>query len=332
MTIPGAASRLAQGLGITLAFAVAPLATHAQQDHVNGFDLTDALVPRAEILSGGPPKDGIPAIDRPRFIKANAAKFLFDESRVLGVFLNGEARAYPVSILNWHEVVNDQFGAEGIAVTFCPLCGTGMAFRAGTARSPMTFGVSGLLYNSDVLLYDRQTHSLWSQILSRAVSGPRKGGTLEAVPVSHTTWRDWRAQHPGTTVLSRETGFDRDYGRDPYETYVGSETVMFPVSAKSRRYHPKERVIGLKLGDVVKAYPFVELDASPRPLRDRIGKRSVTVEFDAVNRTGRVLGEDGKEIPTVVAFWFAWFAFHPDTEVHRFGTAAPATPTPGDSR
>lgn len=127
----------------------------------------------------------------------------------------------------------------------------------------------------------------------------------------------WRGRHPRTRVLSPDTGFKRDYSADPYESYARSETLAFPVSARSRSFHPKERVIGLALDGARKAYPFVELDASPRPLVDRVGGRTVRVEFDAGNRTGRVLDEAGREIPTVIAFWFAWFAFHPDTEVHR---------------
>jgi len=145
-------------------------------------------------------------------------------------------------------VVNDRFGADGVAITFCPLCGTGMAFRAGTAAKPVRFGVSGLLYNSDVLLYDRGTLSLWSQLLSKAVSGPLKGRHLDALPVMHTSWADWRARHPRTVVLSRDTGFPRDYGRDPYAAYAESERIMFPVGRTNRSLHPKERVIGISLG------------------------------------------------------------------------------------
>ena len=290
----------------------------------NGFAVSGALVPVEEIHSGGPPKDGIPAIDEPRFVSAGEATFLAADARVIGLALNGQAKAYPISILNWHEVVNDRFGADGVAVTFCPLFGTGMAFRAGTAAKPVHFGVSGLLYNSDVLLFDRGTSSLWSQLLAKAVTGPLKGRSLEALPVLHTSWADWRARHPRTLVLSRDTGFPRDYGRDPYAAYAESERLMFPVGRTSRSFHPKERVIGISLGGAHKAYPFVELGRAPAPLADRVGGRVVRVEFDAAHRSGRVLDETGKEIPSVVAFWFAWFAFHPDTAIHK----APKTGLP----
>ncbi|MFZ0789299.1 MAG: DUF3179 domain-containing protein, partial [Chromatiaceae bacterium] len=171
----------------------------------NGFDLVGALVPVSAILPGGPERDGIPAIDRPRFLPADEAPEVRTGDRVLGLRLDGQARAYPIAILNWHEIVNDRFGDLPVAVTYCPLCGTGMAFRAEAGGKPLQFGVSGLLYNSDVLLYDRQSESLWSQIDRRAISGPHKGERLEALPLEHTTWGDWQQRHPDTLVLSRDT-------------------------------------------------------------------------------------------------------------------------------
>ena len=135
---------------------------------INGFDVGNASIPVDEILPGGPPRDGIPAIDNPVFMDAQKATFLSEDDRVIGIARHGITRAYPIAILNWHEIVNDRIGQESIVVTYCPLCGTGMVFAAGSALS---FGVSGLLYNSDVLMYDRQTDSLWSQLKMEAVSG-----------------------------------------------------------------------------------------------------------------------------------------------------------------
>ena len=179
---------------------------------LNGFDLSNASLPVSQILSGGPPRDGIPAIDRPRFIAARQAAFLGDDDRVLGVYHKGIARAYPIRILNWHEIVNDQFAGEAVVVSFCPLCGTGTAFSTLHGKAK-TFGVSGLLYNSDLLLYDRETESLWSQIAATAISGPLRGEGLTLLPVAHTTWADWRKRYPDTTVLSTDTGYSRDYQR-----------------------------------------------------------------------------------------------------------------------
>ena len=281
----------------------------------NGFDLEGSLIPLEGIELGGPPRDGIPSIDDPVFVNADAATFLDDGDRVLGLFRGGEARAYPIGILNWHEVVNDHIGGEAIAVTYCPLCGTGVAFDADGERS-RTFGVSGLLYNSDVLLYDRETESLWSQLMMQAVSGPEIGKRLEPLPLHHTTWQAWRERHPNTKVLSTETGFARDYKRNPYAGYANSEDLYFSMSARSRRYHPKEQVLGLEIDGRHKAYPFVELARQGSPvLDDHVGETPVRILFDAEQRSAMALDAEGQALPAVTSFWFAWYAFHPEGDV-----------------
>lgn len=281
----------------------------------NDFDLTDSLVPADEILSGGPPRDGIPAIDRPKFIKAGEAGHVKSQDRVLGIERGGIIKAYPISIMNWHEIVNDRYGEDAIAVTYCPLCGTGMAFDARVGDRTLNFGVSGLLYNSDVLLYDRQTQSLWSQIMRTAVSGPFKGTKLNSVPITHTTWADWKNRYPATLVLSTDTGNRRDYRRNPYAGYDKDEKVIFPVKFRAQGYHPKEQVIGLEIDGKFKAYPFAELAKTRGEIADTINGKPITVRFDAEHRTGAVFDEKERELPTVIAFWFAWFGFHPETEI-----------------
>jgi hypothetical protein len=285
----------------------------------NGFDLTDALVPASEIFHGGPPKDGIPSIDRPKFVAAREAGYLAPDSRVLGVARGGLAKAYPVAILNWHEVVNDRFGDESVVVTFCPLCGTGMVFRAEVEGRALRFGVSGLLYNSDVLLYDRQTQSLWSQVRAQAVTGPMKGARLEMLPVAHTAWSDWRARHPQTLVLSTDTGHRRDYARNPYRDYETSSEILFPVAFRAQGYHPKERVLGIVVNGKSRAYPFVELGKTEGKVKERVGGAAITVRFDRGHQSAVALDAGGRELPAVIAFWFAWYAFHPDTEVFKAG-------------
>ena len=310
---------LIAGLAAGLAGAVPALAARPGMPgagaRLNGFDLSNASIPLEEIERGGPPRDGIPAIDAPRFVAAAQASFLRPESRVLGIALGGVAKAYPIAILNWHEIVNDRIGDQPLLVTFCPLCGTGMAFRPQARGRTLRFGVSGLLHNSDLLLYDRETESLWSQLIGTAITGTLRGERLPALAASHTTWREWRNRHPATLVLSQETGHLRDYGRDPYAGYEKSEQLLFSVRNSSARYHPKEQVLGIELGALRKAYPFAELQRARLPLRDRIGDQDVTVEFDAENRTGRVLDAAGRELPSVISFWFAWYAFHPQTQV-----------------
>ena len=284
---------------------------------VNGFTLDSALVPHREIRSGGPPRDGIPAIDHPEFVDVAQVGYLDDDDRVLGVDFDGAVRAYPVKILNWHEIVNDRVGDAGVLVTYCPLCGSGMVFRvAADAR----FGVSGLLYNSDMLLYDRATESLWSQIMGQAIAGPSKGQRLDPIPVRHTSWKSWRESHPTTRVLSTRTGHAMPYDRYPYGDYERSRSLSFPVSQRNNRYHPKEWVIGIDQGELVRAYPLSELAQTESPLLDRIGDRKFLVHFDAQQRSGwieEVTPAGVVEVPSVRAFWFAWYAFHPDGEVFR---------------
>jgi len=283
---------------------------------LNGFDLSNSLIYQGHIMPGGPGKDGIPAIDRPVFEQPDQATWLKPDSRVLGVVHNGIAKAYPIAILNWHEIVNDRFSDEGIVVTYCPLCGSGVVYQASVAGQSFTFGVSGLLYNSDVLLYDRQTDSLWSQLHNHAISGPMKGQPLTPLPSSHTRWDRWREQYPQTLVLSRNTGNARDYNRNPYSGYDESPLLFFPVEFMSRAYHPKERVIGIELDGVAKAYPFAELAklGDTGVLEDQLGSVPVMIQYDAEQRDGKVLLGD-KELVSTNLFWFAWFAFHPQTEV-----------------
>ena len=300
------------GLSLVLLLAVSVYGLKAAQ--TAGFDLKNPLVPAALIVSGGPPKDGIPAIDAPVFIPAAKAGFLAPGDRVLGMEINGIAKAYPIGIMNWHEIVNDRFGQKPVVVTFCPLCGTGVAFDSRSEKGERTFGVSGLLYNSDVLLYDRQTESLWSQIMGQAVSGPEKGALLTRLPLSHTSWQNWRRSHPNTLVLSRQTGTLRDYDRNPYAGYESSRSVYFDVTHWDTRLHPKEQVLGLEAAGIYKAYPFSALDAAGGEVVDRFGGQSFRIVYSNKHRSVEAFDMAGKQVG-IVGFWFAWAAFHPDTEL-----------------
>ncbi|NCF36947.1 MAG: DUF3179 domain-containing protein [Gammaproteobacteria bacterium] len=293
------------------------LAASAASD--NGFDLSNSIIPRSEILHGGPPRDGIPALSNPKLVESDSAGYLEPEDRVVGITLNGEARAYPVAILNWHEIVNDEIDDRHFAITYCPLCGTAVAFDSTIEGSTTEFGVSGLLYNSDVLLYDRDTESLWSQILGQAVAGPRVGQSLTAIPISHTSWRDWRNDHPDTLVLSDDTGYSRDYRRDPYAGYEESRHTYFAVNNRAPdTYHPKEVVVGLGVDGVYKAYPFIELERQGKPgFSDSVNGKRFDFEWDAANRSVTITDSAGHHVAAIQGFWFAWFAFHPDTEVFK---------------
>ena len=192
-----------------------------------------------------------------------------------------------------------------------------MVFRAQVDGTRLIFGVSGLLYNSDLLLYDLQTESLWSQIKSEAVTGSMLGTRLEMLPVAHTTWREWQAQHPDTVVLSTNTGFQRDYSRNPYPGYAGRRELYFPVAGESRAYARKAWVLGLELDGQARAYPFDELKKGPRKFEDEFRGHRIQVEYDHKNRTARIIDQEGQEIPTLTAYWFAWYAFHPQTDIYK---------------
>lgn len=290
----------------------------AQAEVKNGFDLSDSLISEDDIWRGGVAPDDIAAIDEPKFIPPDEAEFLEDHDRVLGISRNGVVKAYPIQILDHHEVVNDRFDDEAILVSYCPLCNTGMAFAVQAADTHFTFGVSGLLYNSDVLFFDRQTHSLWSQMMGQAISGPLKGVKMPAVPASHTTWREWRTRYPDTEVLSRKTGYRRSYGQQAYKDYRRSGTLMYPVAAKNRSYSNKELTLGIAIGGSSKAYPFRELlKVAGNSMPDNIGGESVTIEWSIEDQSARVLNDEGEELASVTAYWFAWFAFHPDTDIFR---------------
>lgn len=288
-----------------------------QAARFNGFDIDNALIDSQHILAGGPEKDGIPAIDSPKFVKAAGADHIKSDDRILGITINGIHKAYPISILNWHEIVNDESAGEAFAITYCPLCGTGIAFASELDGKSLDFGVSGLLYNSDVLLYDRATESLWSQIIGKAVSGPMKGKKLERLPLTHTNWSDWVEQHPDTLVLSQQTGYSRDYSRNPYSGYEKTRTLYFQVSNQAPAlYHPKERVLGLQIGEQFKAYPFSEIDKTGQSkVQDRFAGADITIHWDSNNQKASMTDDAGNPIAVVEGFWFAWFAFHPETRV-----------------
>jgi Protein of unknown function (DUF3179) len=225
-------------------------------------NIGNALVPLDEIIAGGPPPDGIPAIDRPTFVSFAAADgWLHGNEPVLALQIEGDARAYPLQILMWHEIVNDVVGGKAVAVTYCPLCNSALVFLRAVAGVTLDFGTSGKLYKSDLLMYDRQTHSLWAQMEGRAVVGDRAGTRLTPVSANTIAYEDFKAIFPRGRVLSRETGHRRAYGRNPYERYDQPDTIPFLFRGElDRRRPPKERVVGIVAGEVAKAYPWPILE------------------------------------------------------------------------
>jgi hypothetical protein len=297
-----------------LVSAITGNANSAEPYRLNGFLIDEPLISADLIQKGGPPRDGIPAIDSPQFVSAENADFLDPDDRILGLSVGDSSKAYPVRILNRHEVVNDWISEQPVVVTYCPLCGSGVAFSAMISGRESTFGVSGLLYNSDVLLYDRETESLWSQIAGKSVNGALKGADLQQLPLQHTSWQNWRQHHPDTRVLSADTGFPFiNYDRDPYAEYRRSNRLWFPVANEDSRLRNKTWVLGVVAGGKAKAYSLRSLKKSDSPIQDRIGEISVTIEFDVKHQTAVALDQDRNYLESIQLYWFAWAAFYPDT-------------------
>jgi hypothetical protein len=236
-------------------------------------------IPKDEIFDGGPGKDGIPALTDPEFISAEAAEYLNDDELVIGFVHGDEARAYPHHILDWHEIINDRVGEVNIALTYCPLTGTGIGWNREIDGNVTTFGVSGLLYNSNLIPYDRKTNSNWSQMRLDCVNGKLKGREVETFPLVETTWRTWREMYPSTKVVSRNTGHNRDYGRYPYGSYRTAHSyLIFPVANEDNRLPNKERVLGIVQSGSVRIYSFSSFGDTVTVVNDKLnGKNFVIV-------------------------------------------------------
>ena len=210
---------------LTLALLLAADAGATPGEVKNGFALEPSAIAVGEILAGGPPRDGIIALSNPKTQSAAATSWP-DNELVVGVVLAKRARAYPLSLLVWHELVNDELAAEPILVSYCPLCGTALVFDRRVRDEVLSFGVSGLLYRSNLLMYDRQSESLWSQISAEAVTGQRVHQRLRSLRSRTVRWGRWKAEHPDSDILSPNTGYPRPYGRSPYGDYARSRRVI----------------------------------------------------------------------------------------------------------
>ena len=293
-------------------------------------DFSKRLVPLEEFQSGGPPKDGIPAIDAPSYTPASEVDFLEDREPVILLTVEGESRAYPLQILTWHEIVNTRLGDTPVAVTFCPLCNTAIAFDRRVDGEVLDFGTTGKLRDSDLVMYDRQTESWWQQFSGEALVGDLMGKELRQLPARIVSWREYRSTHPSGLVLNRDTGFVRDYGNNPYPGYddVASSPIFAARNEDDRRLPPKERVVYVEVGDRAYALPFtslaarrmseIETDEGQLRVRWRPGvvsaldRRSISAGRD-VGAASVLL--EGEPIPFSEPFWFAVAAFRPDIEI-----------------
>ena len=235
--------------------------------------------------------DGIPSIDDPKFLVAADAEFLTDSEPVLAVEIGNEAKAYPLQIMIWHEIVNDTIGGVPVAVTYCPLCNTGIAFERPTIEGELLdFGTSGKLYNSNLAMYDRQTETYWAQATGQAIVGELTGEQLTFVPARILSFGDWRAEHPGGLVLSRDTGFERPYGENPYVGVDSSDRPFLFAGELDERLPATTRVLGIARADDVVALPYEAVNADAvngwAVVMEVIGGDSVAVFWKAGTRLG----------------------------------------------
>ena len=237
-------------------------------------------VPLSEISRGGPGRDGIPPIDHPKFIEvAEADRWLRPNEPIIQFSVGEDHRAYPLQILIWHEIANDQVGGIPVTVTFCPLCGTAIAFDRRLDGRVLDFGTTGNLRNSDLVMWDRQTESWWQQVGGEAIVGELTGKRLTLLPSAIVGWETFRGAFPAGQVLSRETGFERDYGRNPYTGYDKAGSSPFLYNGKvDGRLQPKDRVVMVGLGGEQAAYPFNVL-AAKRVIADSVGGQPIVVFF-----------------------------------------------------
>lgn len=300
----------------------------SQPAHLRHFNLDDLTVDPEQIRSGGPPKDGIPALTNPKTKAAARAEFLRPGDRVVGVSADGHSRAYPIRVLNWHEVINDKLGDVPIAVVYCPLCDSvSVLDRRMTKDKTVEFGISGVLLNSNVLLYDRTDHALWSQAGLEAISGPHVGTSPKHLPWEILSFREWRKSHLEGTVVTLDTGHRRNYAVNPYADYFSTNRLMFPVARQDDRLPAKTRVVGVRSGDTARAYPIKALaKTADHRIRDQLDGKTIVIATDRAGQAVRIV-ERPEDAQVLHTFWFAWAAFHPDSDVYNPDHGSQSTPS-----
>ena len=317
---------------------------------VNGW-----LVSSSQVYDGGPGKDGIPSIDAPKFTRASDVEFLSDEDLVLALRSDNVIKAYPHVILDWHEIVNDEIIISKFAVTYCPLTGTGIAWNRVLQGTETTFGVSGLLYNNNLMPYDRYTNSTWSQQRLDCVNGTLVGTSASTISLVETSFKSFKESFPQGQVLNTNTGFDRTYGDYPYGDYRENDgRFIFPLTRKDKRLRAKERVLGVILGKKgQRVYTFKEKGDDLELIRDEMAgtelvilrsvSKNLIVAFEdrglglslipnafpkvlkdkngaTYDFLGGVIDDPGTasplRLPTqFMGYWFSWGAFYPGIEI-----------------
>jgi len=277
------------------------------------FDVSNPQIDLDRLVVGIPRKDAIPAITDPKRIPGDSADYLGADDRVIVVEVNGEAVAYPFAILNWHEIVNDTVGGQPVVVVYCPLCDSASAahrtLEVDGETETLEFGVSGFLLYSNVVMYERTTDALWSQVAMEALTGPHAGRALEHLPARVIGFDEFIQEHPEGETLSVDTGYDREYGRSPYQQYFDSDDVYYLF--EHRRDVPTKTLgMGVLAGDHAWFVPQLGAVDEPVEIKTPAGKVVVTADHH-----GMQAEEAPEGVRTIQTFWHSWSAFHPETEI-----------------
>jgi len=276
------------------------------------FKLTqaDSDIPFKSLMQACPARDCIPSIDKPEFVAVKFVDYMQDNDLLLILTHNGITRAYPTRILDHHEIVNDWIGQDPIAVTYCPLCGSGLAFDRRLDGQVLEFGVSSLLHNSDLVMYDRRAESLWQQITGEAFAGKYRGRQLKSLPLAMVEWGSWFPENPDARVLTVDDVKTDRYQKVAYGDYAQSKHLYMPVSATDARLHPKRVIYALEIGDQALAIDARWL-AKEKHWSNVIDKQKLVVDFGVDGVVSASL--DDHLLPITRMYWFAWYSFHPDT-------------------
>lgn len=278
--------------------------------------------PQSDSYSANIRQDGVPAIDHPTFESVSGAdQYLNNNGYGIAVQVNQDSRFYPYQILVWHHVVNDVVGGQPLLVTYDPLARSGAVYQRSDQGTMLDFGLSDRMVNSRLLLYDRETHSLWDPLTHTSVDGVKNGSVLSRMPSWIMTWNTYKNGHPNGMVLSRDTGFVRDYTHNPYGNYEFDQSILFSVEQKDTRLSQKERVYGIEWNQTQKAYP-VSILQKQNSIHDTINQTSISLEYDEKTDLVRAYqldasGNHQTEIPLTEAYWFAWVSAFPKTELFK---------------
>lgn len=246
------------------------------------------LVPQSKVVDGGPGPDGIPSIDNPQFDTIADSEPMNPRELVIGIRIGNEYKAYPHAIMNWHEIVNDGPDSEPVTMSYCPLTGSAVAWRGDPSHSNPDFGTSGLLYNSNLILYDRETSSLWAQMRQQSINGVRIREFPEQIQVIETTWETWVTMYPDSLIMNENTGAIRDYTDYPYGSYLTNTGLLFPVDNVDTRMHPKERVLGISEGTTSKVFQLAGFGSTTVTINEQFGSMQIVVVGNSASNFGAI--------------------------------------------